>query len=183
MLGSDKLLADVDGIPMLRHAANIASQSDADLTHIVMQPNRPERVAALGETNANIVLNPGWPEGMAASIRAGMAAISENCDAVIIALADMPDITVDHFNRLMAGYAPNDGREICRAIDENGVAGLPVLFGARFFESLSELKGDRGAKEILQESKVFVTDVPTSGLGATTDLDTPQNWENWRKNR
>jgi len=183
MEGGDKLLEDVDGMPMLRHAAQAAMRSDAAQTHVILQPHRQEHRKALGQTGANLVFNPLWQEGMAASIRAGMAAISENCGAVIIALADMPDITADHFNRLIATFAPNNGREICRAIDENGVGGLPVLFGARFFESLTKLRGDRGAKGIWQNSKAFVTEVATGGLGATTDLDSPDAWENWRKNR
>jgi molybdenum cofactor cytidylyltransferase len=56
-----------------------------------------------------------------------------------------------------------------------------VLFGRRFFESLTSLKGDRGARDVLRESAEFVTEVPTDGRAAVIDLDTPEDWAAWRE--
>ena len=60
-------------------------------------------------------------------------------------------------------------RAICRAVDAEGRPGHPVLFGRRFFENLSRLSGDEGARDILRANEDFVTDVPTPGRAARLD--------------
>ncbi len=113
-------------------------------------------------------------------MRAGLASLSASADAVVILLADMPDIRAQDIDRLIAAFDPVEGREICRAVTSDGKPGHPVLIGRRFFESLSNLTGDRGAREILRESAEFIVDVPTTGQSAVTDLDTPEAWDAWR---
>jgi molybdenum cofactor cytidylyltransferase len=117
---------------------------------------------------------------MAASIRAGLAAVSARADAVVILLADMPEVGPREIDRLIAAFDPEEGREICRAVSADGTPGHPVLFGRRFFETLAGLSGDRGARELLQEAAEFVTEVPTAGQAALVDLDTPEDWAAWR---
>ncbi len=183
MRGSDKLLEDVAGIPMLRHAAKTALQANVDKVHVVVQPGLPARETAVAGLKINRVISHRWYEGMAASIQAGMAALSSDCDAVIIALADMPDLEAQHFNQLIAAFDPAKNHEICRANTEEGRAGLPVLFGGRFFETLAALQGDRGARDVIKDATGYLVDVPTAGQAAVIDLDTPQDWADWRKNR
>lgn len=183
MRGRDKLLEIVDGEPLLRRTARAASEGQVQRVHVIMQPENPARDTALDGLNVNRIESPEWREGMAASIRVGMAALSDDCDAVIIALADMPEIGASHIDRLVAAFDPDENREICRAVAADGTPGLPVLFGRRFFETLASLQGDRGARDVVKDASEYLVDVPTEGLGATIDLDTPEAWDNWRKNR
>jgi molybdenum cofactor cytidylyltransferase len=120
MRGRDKLLEIVDGEPLLRRTASAALQGRADRVHVVMQPENADRDAALEGLDVNRIASPEWQEGMAASIRAGMAGLSEDCDAVIIALADMPEVTATHLDRLAAAYDVGEAREICRAVAADG---------------------------------------------------------------
>jgi molybdenum cofactor cytidylyltransferase len=117
---------------------------------------------------------------MAASLRAGLAAVAARADAVVVLLADMPEVGAAEIDRLIAAFDPEEGREICRAVSADGTPGHPVLFGRRFFESLAGLRGDRGAREVLEEAAEFVTEVPTAGRAALVDLDTPEDWAAWR---
>ena len=98
----------------------------------------------------------------------------------MLALADMPEVRAEHVDRLLSAFDPAEGRAICRATDAEGRPGHPVLFGRRFFESLSRLTGDEGAREILRANADFVVDVPTPGRAARLDLDTPEAWAAWR---
>lgn len=180
MQGRDKLLEPVAGAPLLRRTARVAAAAQVDRVHVVLPPENAARRKALDGLGVQIVISAEWQEGMAASLRAGMAAVSQTCDAVIVALADMPEVSAAHFDRLVAAFDPEEGREICRAVAGDGTPGHPVLFGRRFFESLAALTGDRGAKEVLRDAGEFVTDVATAGQGAVVDLDTPQDWQDWR---
>lgn len=183
MRGRDKLLEMIDGETLLRRSAKAVQNAQVDRIHVVLPPNNAAREAALEGLKVNRITSLEWREGMAASIRAGMGALSDECDAVIIALADMPDVTAVHLDAITAAFDPNEGREICRAMAADGTPGLPVLFGRRFFETLANLQGDRGARDVLKDAAEFLVDVPTKGQGAVIDLDTPEAWDNWRNNR
>jgi molybdenum cofactor cytidylyltransferase len=179
MAGRDKLLEPVDGAPVLRRVAERALASQADRVVVVLPPGAEARRAALAGLDLAVVEAADWAEGMAASLRAGIAALSERAQAAVVLLADMPEIGPAHIDRLIAAFDPGEGREICRARSEDGRPGHPVLFGRRFFESLRGLTGDCGAREIVAEAAEFVTDVPTPGAGAVVDLDTPEDWAAW----
>ncbi len=183
MRGADKLLEDIDGEPLLRRAAKAAINAGIGKVHVVMQPRNPSRNAAIDGLRVARVDAPLWADGLAASIRAGMSSIPKDCDSVIIALADMPEVSSEHFKRLFAAYDPLQNHEICRAVTKNGKAGLPVLFGARFFETLKALQGDRGARDVIKDASEFLIDVKTAGNGAIIDLDTSEDWAKWRKTR
>jgi molybdenum cofactor cytidylyltransferase len=117
---------------------------------------------------------------MAVSRRAGLAAVAARADAVLVVLADMPEVGASEIDRLIAAFDPGEGREIVRAVTADGTPGHPVLFGRRFFESLAALEGDRGARDILRDAAEFVVEIPTPGRAALTDLDTPEAWDAWR---
>lgn len=183
MRGQDKLLRDVDGVPLLRRAAEAALSSKAARVRVVLPPGADARRAALAGLTTEITEAPDWTEGMAASLRAGMRDVAAGTSAVVIALADMPEVTPEHYNRVIAAFDPAEGREICRAETAGGVPGHPVLFGARFFELLAALTDDKGAREVLEANRDFAVSVPTPGDGATIDLDTREAWAAWEAQR
>lgn len=181
MRGRDKLLEPLaDGRPVLRHAAEAALASKAREVVVVLPPGADARREALAGAGVRVVEAADWAEGMAASLRAGLAATGAETDAVVVLLADMPEVGAREIDRLIAAFDPGEGREICRAVTDDGTPGHPVLFGRRFFETLAALTGDRGARDVLREGAEFVTDVPTAGRAAAVDLDTPEDWEAWR---
>lgn len=177
----DKLLEQIDGETLLHRSAKVALNTQADRVLVVLPPDHELRQVVLEGLAVDIVPSPDWKIGMSASILAGLSAVSDDCDAVIVALADMPEITPDHMNRLIAAFDPTENREICRAVSADGTPGHPVLFGRRFFETLATLTGDRGARDVLKEAPEFLVDVQTLGQGAVIDLDTLQDWANWRR--
>jgi molybdenum cofactor cytidylyltransferase len=180
MAGRDKLLEPAKGEPVLRRAVRALLDSEADEVIVVLRPQDEARRAALDELPARVVENLAAAEGMAASIRAGLAAAAPEADAVLVALADMPEVRAEHADALIAAFDPDNGKAICRATDSEGRPGHPVLFGRRFFESLGRLEGDEGAREILRANADFVAPVQTPGRAARLDLDTPEAWSAWR---
>lgn len=176
MRGDDKLLRRVDGVPLLRRAALAAMASAADTVHVVLPPEADERRAVLEGTGVQIVTAVQASEGMGASLRAGMHTDAAQGQAVIVALADMPDVSAPVYNALIAAYDPESGAEICRAASADGVPGHPILFGRRFFEALSEASGDVGARHVLTAAQEFVVPVQMPDQSPVLDLDTPEAW-------
>jgi len=115
--------------------------------------------------------------GMSASIKAGINGV-RGADAVLIVLADMPEIKAMHLDKIIAAYLADRSRQIVRAVGTDGTAGHPVLFDKSLIETLQILSGDQGAKNLLKTHKVHK--VPLDASAATTDLDTPEDWAEWR---
>ena len=178
MKGADKLLREADGIPLLRKSAAAAQASMADQVRVVIPAGHQDRRAALADLDVSVI-EAADTTGMASSLRAGMAARDGDTDAVMVALADMPDITAGDYDRLIAAFDPSEGRSIIRATTAIGSAGNPVLFGRRFFEALEALTGDTGAKSVIAAAQDYVVDVALPGDAARVDLDTPEAWSTW----
>jgi molybdenum cofactor cytidylyltransferase len=183
MGGRDKLLEPVAGAPLLRHVVRVLAASAVDEIVVVLPPDPGERLTALAGTTARAVTNPRAAEGMGTSVGAGVTGLRGDADAVLIVLADMPEVTARDFDRLVAAFDPAEGRAIVRAVTEAGRPGHPVLFGRRFFEPLRALEGDRGARSLIEDYKEFLVDVVLPGGAAATDLDTPEDWDAWRAAR
>jgi len=178
MNGPDKLLLKIDGVPLLRRSAEAILPANITRLHVILPPESL-RKNVLKNLPVNIIEASNWLDGMAASIRAGMAAISPDCKAVVIALADMPDIDATHVNALIAAFSPTN--QICRAQTADGTAGNPVLFGKHFFPALAQLKGDKGARDLIASVPEYLHLVPTKGQAAVIDLNTPAAWTAWQK--
>lgn len=179
MGGRNKLLELVDGAPLVRRSAERLLASGADEVVAVLGAENDAMRAALAGTPARLIENPSWREGVASSIRAGLAAISPRADAALIALADMPEVDAALVDRLIAGFDPAEGREIVRPVAV-GRAGHPVLFGRRFFEALAQLEGDVGARAVVAEHGDYLVEISVEGGAPLRDLDTPEDWARWR---
>ena len=171
MRGSDKLLEEVNGTPLILRAVRAALGVAAEV--IVALPPASPRRAWLGDSAARLVEVE--DRAMSASLRAGVAAC--RAEALLVHLADMPEIDAAALAALsdvwMASTAP-----VLRATDADGTPGQPVIFARTLFGELSELTGDTGAREIVARHPVDTFALP--GRAATTDLDTPEAWAAWR---
>jgi CTP:molybdopterin cytidylyltransferase MocA len=178
MRGGDKLLETVDGVPQLRRAVEAARLGGGRKVWVTVQPADRARRAALLGTLAKPIEVPDWAEGMAASLRAGArAAGAQRAAALMVLLADMPEIAAADIAQLLAAHAGAPDA-VWRAAAEDGTPGHPVLIPARLFPALAELQGDAGARDLLAGEDV--RPVTLEGQRATTDLDTPEAWADWR---
>lgn len=177
MQGQDKLLQEIDGQPLLSVMCHRAALTG--LTCYVTVPSHSHpRVSATG--SATVVPVPDAGEGMAASIRSGIKALPENTEAVMILPADMPDLESQDLAHI-ASHFHDASSAILRATASDGRPGHPVLFPRRFFDDLTHLTGDQGARTLLQTEPVQYIALPKNR--ALTDLDTPEAWAAWRAAR
>ncbi|WP_299809272.1 molybdopterin-binding/glycosyltransferase family 2 protein [uncultured Roseibium sp.] len=172
MGGPNKLLAELDGKPLVRHVAEAAT--GAGLSQVVLVTGHLADAVggAVSDLSLEVAHNPDFADGMAASIRTGMNALSPDTDAVIILLGDMPRIDTGILQRLIAAYRQNDTGLIVTATAD-GKRGNPVLWDKSFFEALKSLSGDVGARHIIADNPDFVREVEI-GMAARLDLDTPE---------
>ena len=179
MRGRDKLLEEVDGQPLLRHVAKVALTSGQTVL-VALPPAAVLRRAALSGLPVELLTVNDAASGMAASIRAGVAALPATATALLLMLADMPDIGPDDIHALLSAHDATPDAPILRASGAGGEPGHPVLFPARHFPQLRQLTGDTGARALLSDPTAPVHLIPLPGNRAVTDLDTPEDWDRWR---
>ncbi|WP_298985073.1 molybdopterin-binding/glycosyltransferase family 2 protein [uncultured Roseibium sp.] len=172
MRGPNKLLAELDGKALVRHAAEAATNSDLTQTILVTGHRADDVSAPIVDLPVTVVHNPDFSDGMAGSIRAGMDALEADTDAVIILLGDMPRIDAKVLNTLIAAYGAKKNNLIITATAD-GKRGNPVLWDRRYFSALKSLSGDVGARHLIADNPGFVAEVEI-GAAARLDLDTPE---------
>lgn len=172
-MGSNKLLAPIDGLPMVARAVDAALASQARPV-IVVLGNEAGRVReALAGRDVTFVSNPDFAEGLSASLKRGIAAVPAECDGALVCLGDMPRVTPADLNRLIAAFNPVEGRAICVPV-RLAKRGNPVLWSRRFFPEILAVAGDVGAKHLIGAYPELVAEVAMDGDGVLIDIDTPQ---------
>ena len=168
-----KLLALLDGRPLVRHAAEAALGSGAHPVVVVLGAHAGAVRAALHGLDLVLVENPDFRDGLSTSLRAGLAALPPACAAALVLLGDMPRITPAHGQALIRAYrrAAEPPCAVVPVLD--GVRGNPVLLDHhRLGPELSALRGDRGAGPILA-GRADVLEIALDGA-VGFDVDTPE---------
>jgi len=173
MQGPNKLLAEIDGKAMVARMADAALASAVEHVIVVTGHQADEIANALSGRNITFTHNPDYAEGLSTSLIAGLKALPGECDGVVICLADMPDITSAHINRLIAAFDPDEGRSICVPIVE-GKRGNPVLWSTSHVPEMLALKGDVGAKHLIGAHESEVCEVAMPDAATLLDIDTAQ---------
>lgn len=172
MGAANKLLAEVDGKPMVARAADAALASRARPVVLVTGHDADRVRAAIGSRQVTIVENPDYAAGMSTSLQRGLAAFGAEVDGVLVCLADMPRVSAATLDRLIAAFNPVEGRAICLPT-WNGKRGNPVLWARRFFPEMAELHGDVGARHLIGEHADLVCEVAMPDDAVLVDVDTP----------
>ena len=173
---TNKLLLDVDGIPLVRKSAiNILNSNVAYMT-VVTGFDEEKIVNALSGLNVNFVKNVNFREGLSSSLKAGLTNITPSPSAVIICLADMPKIQPEHVNQLIENFDPSKGFEICIPTNK-GKRGNPVLIGSRFFPHIFETSGDFGAKHVMMQHPDKIVEVEIGTSDIHLDIDTQDEYK------
>ena len=170
-MGSNKLVAVLDGEPVVRHTVRSVLASRAKPV-LVVTGHEPEQVrAALDGLDVQFVHNPDYADGMSTSLRAGLSAAGQ-VDAALVCLGDMPRLQPGHFDTLIDAYfAGNPGDIVVPTFDRK--RGNPVLWPRKFFADIAELAGDVGARALIDRYADQVRLVAINDSAILVDVDTP----------
>jgi molybdenum cofactor cytidylyltransferase len=117
------------------------------------------------------VINRNWEEGMASSLRLGVASLPVGCEGVMVTLADQAAVTTFDLQRLAAAWRQQPDWLI--AASYSGHTGVPAVFPAHVFASFADLRGDAGARAIISRHTDRCLRVPMPN--AAIDIDTPED--------
>ena len=170
-MGGPKALLVVDGETLLRRAARTALAAGCTPVVAVVGPWDPE----LEDLDVLVVPNPEADEGMASSIRAGLAALPEGVEGVLLLAVDQPAVDGNLLRDLLDLFRRSGGRPAACAYADT--LGIPAVLPAHLFPDLRALRGDRGAKAILVREGAAALPFPEGAR----DLDQPGDLDRIRR--
>lgn len=175
----NKLLADLDGEPVVRRAARCLVEADLGRVCAVLG-HEADRVAdALANLPMEAVRNPDVEAGQSTSVARGVAWADErDADAAVFALGDLPRVSPATVRSLVDRWRETGAGIVVPAYE--GQRGNPVLFDARHFDALERVEGDVGGRELIRRGE-DVARVAVDDPGILADVDTEADLDELRR--
>lgn len=170
-MGQAKQLVPIAGRPALQQVVANAIAVAGSAVTVVLGAHAAEVTRLLQHSAATVIVNRHWEEGIAASIRCGISSLSAGCDAVLLLLGDQVAVSAPDLRRLIAAW--NGADTVLAASVYSGQLGVPAIFPRWSFSELLQLRGDQGAKAIINRYHSRLAHVPMPN--AAFDLDTPED--------
>ncbi|UWR20908.1 NTP transferase domain-containing protein [Sulfitobacter sp. S190] len=180
MRGRDKLLEQIDGIALLRRQVLRALESSVGPAFVAVPDIDHPRAQLLADLDVEIIAVPDASKGMNVTLSRGLSQMPDTSGAVMVLLADMPDLTASDLVAVKQAYDDNPEHLIWRASTGDGKPGHPVIFARRIWPELMALEGDAGGREVTNRYAAETYRVALPDDRARLDLDTPEQWKDWR---
>ena len=170
----NKLLIKINNKTMIEKIVDSSLKSVANNTIVVLGYENEILQRLLINKNITTVVNTEYLKGQSSSLQMGISALTEDCDAAVVILGDMPDINSTLINQLIENYSPGDNKSIIIPTYKNK-KGNPVLMGREFFPDILSIKGDKGAKDIIKVNKKYINEIPQKQSAIINDIDTKED--------
>ncbi|MDP7981689.1 MAG: nucleotidyltransferase family protein [Conexivisphaera sp.] len=176
--GSNKLLADICGRPLVRASAEAGLASGLPLA-VVTGNDRDAVLRALDGLEFHEVENHEYRSGLSSSVRAAIISLRDQADALEFSPADMPLIPPP-VPRLLAAIREDSSAPLI-APRYRGTRGHPVLLGRELYEDArSFVSGDHGLSGFMELRRNLLLEVDVDSPGVVLDVDSPEDLERLR---
>jgi len=176
--GSPKQLAEFGSQPMLSAAiAALQGAREVESIAVTLGADEANIRDTIDLSGVEVVEVPDWREGMAASLRRGVARLTSEpeVDAIVVVLSDQPLISSADVESVIAAW---DGEAPAVRASHQGMPGHPVLLARELFEAVAELDGDAGARDLVGTKRTVIVE---RGALAMADVDTPEDLARLRR--
>jgi molybdenum cofactor cytidylyltransferase len=162
-LGRPKqLVCGRDGIPLVRAACLRALATNAAGVVVVLGAGGSRVRECLRGLPVSTVRNPRWRSGLSTSLRAGLSGVPASAPSILVTTVDQWRVTADDLRKLLRLRAPV-------AAEYGGGLGIPAVLPRAWRARIRALRGDRGARALLEQGHALGLPMPH----AADDLDTP----------
>lgn len=165
-----KLVASWRGRPLVRAVAEAAMASRARPVIVVLGHESAAVRAALAGLDVRFVVNADYAEGLATSLRVGLAAVPAQAAGAVVLLGDMPGVGADLIEALIAAFAARPGA-LAAAPRRAGALGNPALLGRALFAQAMGLGGDKGARALIEAAGDGLVALDWAGEETRFDVD------------
>jgi CTP:molybdopterin cytidylyltransferase MocA len=171
MPGSQKLLLDIDGVPMVRHVYEAASEGGCH--HVVVVYGDDDVKEAI-DGRADLVFNANASTGMASSLKIGLDAMRQEVEGAMVLLGDQPLVGSRTVATLLRAWRREGSRPAVAVAQGDDGWTPPVVLARELWAELNKLEGDAGARQVLHGRPELIDIVPAPGR--PDDIDTPDDY-------
>jgi molybdenum cofactor cytidylyltransferase len=174
-LGRPKQLLTYRGETLLNRAIRIASEAGASPVLAVLGAHFEAMMASIQSPHVLPIHNDHWRQGMGSSIEAGMRALgvcAPEAAGVLLMSCDQPRLNADHLRVLLAAFS-SEPSPVIVASSYAGIHGVPAIFPPETFAELSALRGEKGARSIIERAPFPVVAIEFEG--GELDIDAPDD--------
>ncbi|XTZ14124.1 nucleotidyltransferase family protein [Micromonospora echinospora] len=171
-IGSPEALLRLGERPLVDRMVATMIEAGCDPTVVVLGAAADEVRRTAELDGATVVVNQAWGTGVGSSIRAGLAALTDDAiEAVVVVPVDMPGLTVEAVRRVVALPYP----DVLVCATYGGLRGYPMLFGRRHWAGIATLaRADVGARPYLLAHKDLIVDIACDAVADGSRVDSPE---------
>jgi molybdenum cofactor cytidylyltransferase len=176
-MGQPKALLPYKNHTFLLNAFQLAQSIHPDGILCVLGHYYKQMSAYCAQHQIPCVFHPEYEQGMGSSISCGLQWLLSqypSMNAVVILLADQPRIDGLHLSRMLHKLQQEQVQMVCTAYQ--GTRGAPAMFKKAFFSDLAGLKGEKGAKELIEMQELCEQNTVICESGYL-DIDTPEDYD------
>lgn len=182
--GEPKQLLRLKDKCLIEWVLNAALNSELDRIVLVLGYAHQKILQTLGEKSYHskllVAINSQYQKGQSLSLQIGLSKVKDDYPAVMFLLGDQPMLNAATINILLERFWADD-KDICVPI-YRGKRKTPAIFRRRFYNRLMGIKGDMGARQLIDENPDRVVAVEMENPICFFDIDTPQDFERLKKN-
>lgn len=181
--GRPKQLVQLNDRCLIEWVLDAALKSKLNKIILVLGCAHREILQALGHklqhSNLSVEINLEFKKGQSYSLRTGLSKVKNDFASVMFLLADQPMLNAATVNALLENYWETD-KDIC-VPTYRGKRKNPTIFSHRFYNQLMQIRGDIGARQLIEENPHNVLSVEIDNSLCFWDIDTPQDAEKLKK--
>ena len=173
--GNNKLAAELDGKPLIRHALEAVPRHL--FSQVVVVTQYPEVEDMAREFGFTPLRNDHPDYGISHTIELGTKALQQ-CNAILYMVSDQPLLDDASVERIVECWRNHPCNIVGAA--HNGKRGNPCIFPREFYDELLALEEDHGGNTVIRKypERLLTVEVAQEEL---TDVDTPKALEDLKK--
>lgn len=179
--GQTKQLLRFNKKTMLETVVDRCLDSEVDEVVLVLGHKAEEILGKSEFGAARVVLNKDYDKGLSSSLKVGVGAVDPQSEAVIIVLGDQPQFETETINKLVQKFADAGGPIVAPYFERR--RGNPILIDRSLFPELKKLRGDAGAKGLIDRMVDKVVKVQVGDMGVLLDIDTEDDYRRLSERR
>lgn len=178
-LGRPKQLLNLGGKPVLERTLDACLGSRLERIYLILGYKHKEILAAISakadHQNLRVIINRDYTKGQSASLRAGISEIRDTFASAMFVLGDQPLIDSSTLNLLLEHYWASD-KNICAPFYKKK-RGNPTIFSRMFYDEISRITGDTGARGIIENNPEQVLKIEVKRASFFHDIDTRNDYQ------
>jgi molybdenum cofactor cytidylyltransferase len=178
--GAQKLLARLDGRPLVQHVIDAANASCLEDVALVVGAGADDLLAQLDLGRTRALRNPDPARGLASSLQIGLRSLDQRLHAALVLLGDVPGVTTALIDELVARGRETRASAVISVW--RGRRSPPVVLHRGLWPAAFALQGDVGMREVLKGQDVVEFAV-SDALGSLDDIDTPGDYARISRSR